>query len=152
MLSPKTILEGRYTYGYGAILSENVGLLALANTTIPVTLPFVNNSDRIPTLTGNGFTGLTSFGPYDNFSYKHNFNGSVTWIFGNHTIKFGAVYSIYRKNENALAGKNEGLFSVFTHSPTGGTPRSRAERAVCERDNMTVTRIFSAGPISWSAT
>jgi hypothetical protein len=120
--SPKLLFEGRYAYGYGAILSKNVGALALANTTIPVTLPFANERDRVPTLTGNGFTGLTSFGPYDNFSYKHNFNGTLTWISGDHTIKAGAVYSIYRKNENALAGSNEGNFSAFlTTRPTGQT-------------------------------
>jgi hypothetical protein len=122
VLSPTTVLEGRYTYGYGAILSENIGLLSLARTQIPVTLPFVNERDRVPTLTGNGFTGLTSFGPYDNFSYKHNFGGSVTSIFGNHTLKYGAVYSIYRKNENALAGNNEGNFSVFDSAVAPGTP------------------------------
>ncbi|MCY7344697.1 MAG: carboxypeptidase-like regulatory domain-containing protein, partial [Pyrinomonadaceae bacterium] len=38
--TPKTILELRYTYSYGAILSNNVGLLALKNSTIPVTLPY----------------------------------------------------------------------------------------------------------------
>ncbi len=120
--SPKNIFEGRYTYGYGAILSKNVGTLALENTTIPVTLPFENTRDRNPTLTGNGFTGLTSYGPYDNFSYKHNFGGSWTGIMGNHTIKVGGVYSIYRKNENALAGNNEGIYSAFaTTLPAGQT-------------------------------
>jgi hypothetical protein len=120
--SPSVIVEGRYNYGYGAILSQNVGLLALANTNVPVTLPFTNTRDRVSTLTGNGFTGLTSFGPYDNFSYKHNFTGSLTKLAGNHTLKFGAVYSIYRKNENALAGSNEGSFSAFgTTLPAGQT-------------------------------
>jgi hypothetical protein len=120
--SPRLIFEGRYVYGYGAILSHSVGTLALANTNVPVTLPFTNTRDRVPTLTGNGFTGLTSFGPYDNFSYKHNFNGSMTGLFGDHTIKVGAVYSIYRKNENALAGVNEGSFSAFGNTtPTGLT-------------------------------
>ncbi len=122
VLSPKTVLEGRYTYGYGAILSHNIGLLALSRTSVPVSLPFINTRDRVPTVTGNGFTGLTSFGPYDNFSYKHNFGGSVTSIFGTHTAKYGAVYSIYRKNENALAGNNEGSFSAFNNAvPTGVT-------------------------------
>jgi hypothetical protein len=113
VLSPTTVLEGRYTYGYGAILSENIGLLSLDRTQIPINLPFVNERDRVPSITTNGFNGLTSFGPYDNFSYKHNFGGNVTSIFGNHTLKYGAVYSIYRKNENALAGNNEGLFNNF---------------------------------------
>ncbi len=118
--SPNLIIEGRYNYGYGAILSENVGLLALSNTTVPVSLPFSNTRDRVPTLTGNGFTGLTSFGPYDNFSYKHNFTGTATWLTGNHAFKFGGVYSIYRKNENALGGNNEGIFNSFAAAlPTG---------------------------------
>jgi len=122
VVNPNVIIEGRYAYGYGAILSQNVGTLALANTTIPVTLPFANTRDRVPTLTGNGFTGLTSFGPYDNFSYKHNFNGGLTWVFGSHTTKYGAVYSIYRKNENALAGSNEGNYSAFSNTtPAGST-------------------------------
>ncbi|MEJ7624327.1 MAG: TonB-dependent receptor [Pyrinomonadaceae bacterium] len=120
--SPRVIFEARYNYGYGAILSNNTGLLSLARTQVPVTLPFVNQRDRIPSLTGNGFTGLTSFGPYDNFSYKHNITGTTTFITGNHTFKIGGVYSKYRKNENALAGVNEGSFSSFSATlPAGST-------------------------------
>ncbi|HET9525303.1 MAG TPA: carboxypeptidase regulatory-like domain-containing protein [Pyrinomonadaceae bacterium] len=120
VLNPRTVIEGRYTFGYGAILSENVGLLALQNTSIPISLPFENTRDRNPSVTGNGFTGLTSFGPYDNFSWKQNFAGTLTSIMGSHTFKYGAAYSLYRKNENALAGNNEGLFSAFSNTqPTG---------------------------------
>ncbi|MBK6589820.1 MAG: carboxypeptidase regulatory-like domain-containing protein [Acidobacteria bacterium] len=119
--SPTLIFEGRYNYGYGAILSQNVGLLALSNTQVPVTLPFANQRDRIPSISGNGFTGLGSFGPYDNFSYKHNFTGTTTWLSGNHAVKFGGVYSIYRKNENALAGVNEGSFTAFPATRPAGT-------------------------------
>ncbi|MBK6799112.1 MAG: hypothetical protein IPG76_20610 [Acidobacteria bacterium] len=119
-ISPKLIFEGRYAYGYGAILSQNVGTLALSNTSVPVTLPFVNTRDRVPTITGNGFTGLTGFGPYDNFSYKHNFTGTLTGIFGNHTAKAGAIFSYYRKNENALAGNNEGVFNSFSNATPAG--------------------------------
>jgi hypothetical protein len=119
VVNPNLVVEGRYTYGYGAILSENIGLLSLTRTSVPVTLPFINTRDRVPTLTGNGFTGLTSFGPYDNFSWKQNFSGSASWISGGHTMKYGVVYSMYRKNENALAGNNEGNFSAFaTTLPT----------------------------------
>ncbi|MGB7068262.1 MAG: carboxypeptidase regulatory-like domain-containing protein [Pyrinomonadaceae bacterium] len=119
-VSPRLILEGRYTFGYGAILSKNVGLLALANSSITPPLAYPNQRDRVPTITGHGFTGLTSFGPYDNFSWKGNVAGSATWIAGSHTMKYGVVYSKYRKNENALAGNNEGLFNGFN---TPGTNR-----------------------------
>ena len=69
--------------------------------------------DRVPTLSGHGFSGLTSSGPYDNFSWKQNTKANLTWIFGDHTTKYGVIYSKYRKNENALAGSNEGAYSGF---------------------------------------
>jgi hypothetical protein len=124
-VSPNKILEFRYNYGYGAILSHNIGLLSLANFAAPITLPFANQRDRNPTLgttltSANGFTSLTSFGPYDNFSYKSNWTGSFTWIMGSHTMKYGGVYSNYRKNENALAGNNEGQFTSFSATLASG--------------------------------
>lgn len=118
---PDLIFEGRYTFGYGAILSENIGLLALTRSQINVPLPYQNERDRIPTISGNGFSALQSYGPYDNFSWKGNVSGSVTWLTGSHAFKFGAVYSKYRKNENALAGNNEGIFSGFNTPGTGVT-------------------------------
>ncbi|HKO44737.1 MAG TPA: carboxypeptidase regulatory-like domain-containing protein [Pyrinomonadaceae bacterium] len=125
-LTPKMVLEGRYAYSYGAILSENVGLLSLLKSTNPVTLPFTNTRDRITSVSGNGFGGLTSFGPYDNFSNKHNWGSSLTWISGSHSWKFGGNYSKYRKNENALVsdatGANQGIFTTFgTGLPAGVT-------------------------------
>jgi hypothetical protein len=113
VISPKVIIEGRYNFGFGAILSKNVGLLALENSPITPPLPYISQRDRVPTLTGTGFSNLQSFGPYDNFSWKQNLSGSLTWIFGRHTTKFGAIYSLYRKNENALAGNNEGIYGGF---------------------------------------
>ena len=113
------IFVGRYAFGYGAMLSDNIGLLALSNSPIRPPLPFANQRDRVPTVTGTGFSNLQSFGPYDNFSWKQNFDGNMTWVTGDHTFKFGAIYSMYRKNENALAGVNEGQYSGF--NTPGGT-------------------------------
>jgi hypothetical protein len=79
-------------------------------------LAYVNTRDRVPTISGNGFSALQSFGPYNNFSWKKNTSGDVTWTRGTHALKFGAVYGSYRKNENALAGSNEGTFSGFLNT------------------------------------
>jgi hypothetical protein len=117
--TPTFIVEARYTFGYGAILSENIGLLSRSRSPINPPLAYTNQRDRVPTISGNGFSALQSFGPYDNFSWKSNTAGSATWIKGNHTMKFGVMYSKYRKNENALAGNNEGIFSGF--NTPGGT-------------------------------
>ena len=110
------VIVGRFTYGYGAILSGNIGTLALSKSPITPPLAYVNTRDRVPTISGNGFSALQSFGPYDNFSYKANFAGDVAWTKGNHAFKFGGQYSLYRKNENALAGSNEGTYSAFLNT------------------------------------
>jgi hypothetical protein len=126
VLSPRAILEGRYAYSYGAILSENIGLIATSNSTNPVTLPFTNTRDRITSVSGNGFSAIQGFGPYDNFSNKHIIGTSLSLISGGHTLKFGGNYSKYRKNENALVldanGANQGIFTAFgTALPAGVT-------------------------------
>lgn len=127
-LSSRVIVEGRYARSYGAILSQNVGFLATSNSNIPVPLPYTVTRDRVPSISGNGFNALAGFGPYDNFSNKNDFSGNLTVIFGNHTTKYGGVFSKYRKNENALAGSNEGAFSGFNNttaaSPTQGIVRA----------------------------
>jgi hypothetical protein len=143
--TPNTILELRYNYAYGAILSENVGLISKQNANIPINLPFPNTRDRVTTLTGNGFTGLTSFGPYDNFSDKHNYTASFTWIAGNHTMKFGGVYSLYRKNENAIAGFNEGTFNTFGSTVASGVTNSTLNQNLQRWANFLVGNVASGG-------
>src|ERR1043166_7183077 len=102
ILSPRFVVVGRWNYGYGAILSGTTGTVALANSPITPPLAYPNSRDLIPQISGNGFSTLTAFGNYDNFSYKHNFGGDITWTRGSHTLKFGSTWSYYRKNENAL--------------------------------------------------
>ncbi len=120
-VSSNFIIEARYSFGYGAILSKNIGTLALSRSPIQPPLPYANQRDRVPSISGNGFNGLSSFGPYNNFSWKANTAGTVTYISGAHTMKFGLMYSKYRKNENALAGNNEGIYSGFNTPGTATT-------------------------------
>jgi hypothetical protein len=146
-LTPNVIIEGRYTFGYGAILSENIGKLSLDRSPITPPLAYTSQRDRVPTISGNGFSALQGFGPYDNFSWKSNTAGSLTWIFNDHTFKFGAVYSKYRKNENALAGNNEGIFSGFNTPgatsnviPTGGNSTQQLWANFLMGTNVTFTQ------------
>jgi hypothetical protein len=113
IVRPNLVIVGRWNYGYGAILSNDIGSLALANSPITPPLAYPNTRDLVPTVSGNGFSALAAFGNYNNFSYKHNFAGDLTWTRSKHTLKFGGQYSYYRKNENALAGSNQGVFSGF---------------------------------------
>jgi hypothetical protein len=113
---PSLVIVGRWTYGYGAILSSTSGTMARSRSPIAPPMAYTVTRDFVPTITGNGFSTLTTFGDYDNFSYKHNFGSDISWVKGMHTLKFGGVYSYYRKNENALAGNNAGGFSTFLNT------------------------------------
>lgn len=141
VVNPKLIVVGRFAYGYGAILSKNVGTLALINSPITPPLAYPNERDRVPTVSGNGFSALQSFGPYDNFSYKRNYSGDVTWIRGAHTLKMGAIYGQYRKNENALAGNNEGIYSGFLNTLTTSPVQASVQAPqVAGQDNNAARR------------
>lgn len=145
--SSNLIFQGRFTYGWGAIKTTNVGSLALVNSPITPPLAYPRTRDRIPTLSGNGFSGLFGQGHYDNFSWKANSGGDVTWIMGNHSMKFGIVYSMYRKNENAIAGSNEGSYSAFnipgsttTFTLTGGNATQQSWANFLQGTNASFTQ------------
>ena len=117
-VSPNVVLDGGYSYSYGAILTEVVGRVnQQSSPSIQVPLPFTNTRGRVPTLTGIGYTGIAGFGPYDNFSNNHGVHANLSWISGTHTMRFGGLATRYRKHENALGGFNEGQFSGFTSTP-----------------------------------
>ncbi len=127
IFSPNVIFEGRYSYGYGAIFTNTTGLLAKDVSPIAVNLPYQSVRDVVPIVGILGFSTLTGFSNYNNFSWKRNFSGSMTWISGDHTMKYGAVYSRYRKNENALSGTNQGSFTAFNNTiPTVTSASVRA--------------------------
>lgn len=137
VVSPRFVIEGRYNQSYGAILSSTTGLIARATTPITVSLPYPVTDDRNPNLGISGFSTLTAFGPYDNFSNKNNFGGNVTYIAGNHTLKMGGDYSRYRKNENQLGGTNQGSFTGFNNT----TAASPTQGLVCLGPSPTFTPI-----------
>lgn len=116
-LTPTLFNEAGWAWSRGAIVSEPIGLAAKANSpNINPTLVFPGNPARVPTISfSGGFSGVASYGPYNNFSYNHSLFDNVTMVWGRHTLKFGGQFYIYRKNENQLAD-NSGGFS-FTNSP-----------------------------------
>jgi hypothetical protein len=109
--------EAVWAWSRGGIVSHPVGLAATANSPdIKPALVFPGNPERVPTIafTG-GFTSVSSYGPYDNFSYDHAVSDNLTKVFGRHTLKFGGQFHIYRKSENQLAD-NAGGFTI-TNTP-----------------------------------
>jgi Carboxypeptidase regulatory-like domain/TonB dependent receptor len=116
LLNPRTILEGRFTYGYGSIFTHTTGLIAKSVSPINVNLPYASTRDVVPVLSVSGFGSLTGFSNYIDPSSKSDFSGSLTLIRGDHTMKFGALYTRTLKFENALSGANQGSFSTFSNT------------------------------------
>ena len=110
------VFEGRFTYGYGAIFINTVGLLAKDVSPIAVNLPYTSVRDTVPIVSVAGFNSLTGFSNYDNYSSKTNWAGNFSWVRGDHSLKFGLMVSGNTKHENALSGTNQGQFSTFSNT------------------------------------
>jgi len=64
-------------------------------------------ADKMPTVNINGFTQLDN-GPYPSRSGGpiYNYSDNMTWIHGNHTFKFGAVYERSGQNDRDQVNVN----------------------------------------------
>ena len=155
-LSTTLLLEAGYSYSYGAIISRLVGLMNPANSPdIKVPLPFTPTLQRIPTVSISSFTGVSAFGPYDDFNRDHNGFVNLSKIVRRHTFKWGVTYHHYQKTENA-AGNNVGTFSFdFTGaqpvSPSSD-PTNAARRAAQAWANFLMGRVASFSQTSQDLT
>ena len=123
--SPTTVWEFGGSYSWGDVPSKVIGLLANENSPDIVShLPqfsFPVTRGRVPTITGNGFTALQTFGPYSDFSYNKAAFGTLSKVFGAHTTKYGVNFSKIRKHENSLGGFNEVRYTAVSSTPTRPT-------------------------------
>jgi hypothetical protein len=120
-LTPTIINEVAYNYSWGAINSSLTGLInnptftgALANN-----LPFSDPYKRVPGVTISNLSGVAiPSAPYFERNIDKNVYDNVSWIKGNHSLRFGITAQWMRKTENAVNPTN-GSFSFTT---LGGNP------------------------------
>lgn len=120
-LTPTIINEVAYNYSWGAINSSLTGLInnstftgALANN-----LPFSDPYKRVPGLAISNLSGVAiPSAPYFERNIDKNVYDNVSWIKGNHSLRFGLTAQWMRKTENAVNPTN-GSFSFTT---LGGNP------------------------------
>ncbi len=120
--SPNFLMETGYAYSYGAIVSRNIGLAATKNSpdiVNAIRLPFTNTLGRVPNVWFDGGEWFGGFGNYDDFNRNHNWFANFTRVTGRHTLKWGALYNKYNKNENS-GGGNNGEFG-FTYTGLDAT-------------------------------
>jgi Carboxypeptidase regulatory-like domain/TonB-dependent Receptor Plug Domain len=122
VMSPTMVLEFGGSYSFGDVPSRVIGLLANENSPDIVAhlpaFPFTVTRGRVPTIGGNGFSGLSTFGPYSDFSFNKSVFATLSKVFGSHTTKYGFNFSRIRKHENSLGGTNEGTYGAVSSAPT----------------------------------
>jgi hypothetical protein len=144
--SPTLLMEAGYSYSYGGIISRITGLINPANSPdVKATLPFTPSLQRQPTVSFlQTFSGVSGFGPYDDFNRNHTAFGNVTKVLGRHTFKSGVTYHHYQKTENN-AGNNAGTFQFDSPGaivPTGiSSTEAAARRAAQAWANFLMGRV-----------
>ncbi len=126
VFTPTLLIDGGYAFSSGALLSDPTGSALNANSPdIKPTLPFTSSLARVPALTFQGGTGITTYGPYRDYSRNHNVFVNVVKTLGTHTVRVGIDFNHYNKRENnALA--NAGSFA-FTNA--GLIPAAKGQTA-----------------------
>ena len=130
VISPTLLLDGGYAFSQGALLSDPTGTALLSkapDVAAAMKLPYTSTLARVPAIafTGGG-TGITTYGPYRDYSRNHNIFVNVTKTIGTHTLHVGVDYNHYNKRENnALA--NAGSFTFA--APTAAFPAANKAQA-----------------------
>jgi len=127
--TPTWLNEFGYSYSYGAIISNPVGLInSSVSPDIKVNTPFPVTLSQVPTLQFStaGGTNITGYGPYRDYNRNHNVFDNLTKIHGDHTFRFGATYNHYQKTENAALANAGSFLFVPASVPAGTTAFNQA--------------------------
>jgi len=119
-ITPRLLNEAGYSYSYGAVLSQPVGLISSAlSPDIHPNLPFKNLSGRVPSLHFISGESLDGFGAYRDLNTNHSAFDNFTWVVGQHTSKYGLVYNHYEKDEGAFFRQDNGHYAFLDIGPAG---------------------------------
>ncbi len=121
--SPTLLNDIGYAYSSGAVVSDATGLASKKQSPdVNPTLPFANLLDHVPSLAFNDGEQLLGAGPYRDYNKNHNIFDNLTKVLGRHSIKLGATYNFYQKNENDAGlngGANNGRYTFSDADPSG---------------------------------
>jgi hypothetical protein len=96
-----------YAFSWGAVLSDPVGTLARNNSPdIQPNLVFPSTAGTVPFVDLCALTNvacgqsLYGFGSYRDYNRNHNFFDNLSMVRKHHSLKFGASYNYYTKDQN----------------------------------------------------
>jgi len=120
----------------------------------PASFSNARQATTLPKINPAGFLGLSTNALFRRAGEVHTFGASATKIQGNHTLKFGTDYRVYRTNwfDNNDAAGNFGFNTGFTRGPnaqTGGGGNSFASFLLGypASGNITILQSFAAAQL-----
>ena len=120
-LTPSVVNETAYNYSWGAINSQLTGVIdsSAFKSALTNNLPFTDPYNRVPGITITNISGVAiPSAPYFERNVDKNLYDNLSWIKGNHALRFGVSGQWMRKTENAVNPTN----GSFAFSNTGGNP------------------------------
>ena len=145
-MSPTLLNDAGYTYAWGGIKSDAIGLASLTNSPdVKPTLPFPTTSHVVPSLSFTTGQGISATGPYYSYDRDQTAFDTLTKTMGEHSLKFGGSFNHYDHNEE---GPNYPGFSINNRSNcvTGVSPAncSAADKTFEQNwANFLVGNVFS---------
>ena len=112
VMSPTLVNELAFNYTWGAINSHNTGLVqnpAFYNALQLGGLPFTDAYGRVPGISFSGISNTRSqaltgvnngSAPYHERNIDKEIYDNLSWVRGNHTLRFGVSSQFMRKSEN----------------------------------------------------
>jgi len=120
-LSPTLVNDAGYAYSWGAITSNPIGTMAIANSPdIKPNLPFQSNAGTVPFLSFDLVQGLSGFGPYHAYNTNHSIFDTLSKTIGSHSLKFGGVFHYFTLEENST--NNPSFYIDFSAGCGTGSP------------------------------
>lgn len=121
-ISPTLVNDAGYTYSWGAITSNPIGTMAIANSPdIKPNLPFASNEGTVPLLNFDQVQNLAGFGPYHSYNTNHSAFDTLSKTLGSHSLKFGGVFNYFTLDEDSTNNASYTIDSL-AHCPTTGAP------------------------------
>ena len=116
------VINMGYAYSNGSINTiPQGGLLQSASPDIKVTGAYADTVGIVPTIGISDFQTIGGSAVYNDHGINHQAFGDMTKTLAKHTLKVGASYSHYEKQENSTSGNNQGSFSFGSDAALGGT-------------------------------
>jgi hypothetical protein len=111
-ISDTLLNDFSYAFSWNKIVSDPIGTGALKNSPIKPNLVYPSNSANVPFIDLCSYTegpwgcapSIWGFGPYGALNKNHAWTDTLSKMVGHHSLKFGATFNYYMKNEPGTNG------------------------------------------------